>query len=410
MLGVSSLNTLRPIALGVVSCPAHRLFIARPSLMSSSPRLDASSALEPRRRTSGSVHAWSCSSTNSPRSPTWLPLLVSIFIPIPSAVGGNAGPEVSSASRTTPAVAGSRPFPPLDRAVVASIACDVVARTGNPLSRQSTTDLANRARDELNKPISRSTVWRILDEDAIKPWQYEHWIFPRAANFFEKAAVVLDLYEGYWQGERVDPFDRIISSDEKTSIQARVRCHATLGPASGRRRRVEAEYGRNGALQYLAAWDVQEGRVMGLCEPKTGIEPFGRLVQRVMEQPVYGSADRVFWVVDNGSSHRGEASVKRMSRAYPNAILVHLPVHASWLNQVEVYFSLLQRKVLTPNDSINLQELELRIRLYEELTNKQPKPFAWRFTKYDLFALLQRLARREAATRASKVGTLANRV
>jgi hypothetical protein len=156
MLGVSSLNTLRPIALGVVSCPAHRLFIARPSLMSSSPRLDASSALEPRRRTSGSVHAWSCSSTNSPRSPTWLPLLVSIFIPIPSAVGGNAGPEVSSASRTTPAVAGSRPFPPLDRAVVASIACDVVARTGNPLSRQSTTDLANRARDELNKPISRS--------------------------------------------------------------------------------------------------------------------------------------------------------------------------------------------------------------------------------------------------------------
>jgi hypothetical protein len=410
MLGVSSLNTLRPIALGVVSCLALRLFIARPSPRSSSPRLDASSTLELRRRTSGSVHAWSCCSTNSPRSPTWLPLLVLIFIPIPSAVGGNAGPEVSSPSRTIPAVAVSRSFPPLDRAVVASIACDVVARTGNPLSRQSTTDLANRARDELNKPISRSTVWRILDEDAIKPWQYEHWIFPRAANFFEKAAVVLDLYEGYWQGERVDPFDRIISSDEKTSIQARVRCHTSLGPASGRRRRVEAEYGRGGALQYLAAWDVQEGRVMGLCEPKTGIEPFGRLVRQVMEEPVYGSADRVFWVVDNGSSHRGEASVKRMSRAYPNAILVHLPVHASWLNQVEVYFSLLQRKVLTPNDSINLQELELRIRLYEELTNKQPKPFAWRFTKYDLFDLLQRLAKREAAARASTVGTLASRV
>jgi hypothetical protein len=410
MLGVSSLNTLRPLALGVVSCLALRLFIARPSPRSSSPRLDASSTLELRRRTSGSVHAWSCCSTNSPRSPTWLPLLVLIFIPIPSAVGGNAGPEVSSPSRTIPAVAVSRSFPPLDRAVVASIACDVVARTGNPLSRQSTTDLANRARDELNKPISRSTVWRILDEDAIKPWQYEHWIFPRAANFFEKAAVVLDLYEGYWQGERVDPFDRIISSDEKTSIQARVRCHTSLGPASGRRRRVEAEYGRGGALQYLAAWDVQEGRVMGLCEPKTGIEPFGRLVRQVMEEPVYGSADRVFWVVDNGSSHRGEASVKRMSRAYPNAILVHLPVHASWLNQVEVYFSLLQRKVLTPNDSINLQELELRIRLYEELTNKQPKPFAWRFTKYDLFDLLQRLAKREAAARASTVGTLASRV
>jgi hypothetical protein len=308
-----------------------------------------------------------------------------------------------------PAGAASRPFPPLDRAIVTSIACDVVARTGNPLSRQSTTDLAERVRGELNKPISRSTVWRILDEDAIKPWQYEHWIFPRAADFFEKAAVVLDLYEGYWQGERVDPFDRIISSDEKTSIQARIRRHPSLGPAPGRRRRVEAEYGRGGAFQYPAAWDVQEGLVMGQCEAKTGIEPFGRLVERVMGRPEYAAADRVFWVVDNGSSHRGAASVRRMSRAHRNAILVHLPVHASWLNQVEVYFALLQKKVLTPNDSTDLPELGLRIQLYEELTNKQPRPFAWRFTKYDLFDLLQRLARREAAARASAPGPGASR-
>jgi hypothetical protein len=296
-------------------------------------------------------------------------------------------------------------FSPLDRAVVASIACDVVARTGNPLSRQSTTDLTNRAREELNKPISRSTVWRILDEDAIKPWQYEHWIFPRAPDFFEKAAVVLDLYEGYWQGERIDPFDSIISSDEKTSIQARIRCHATLPPGPGRCRRVEAEYERGGALQYLAAWDVQQGRVMGRCEAKTGIEPFGRLVGQVMERPEYAEAFRVFWVVDNGSSHRGEASVKRLVKAYSNAILVHTPVHASWLNQVEIYFSLLQRKVLTPNDSTNLKELELRIKLYEELTNKQPKPFDWKFTKYDLFDLLQRIAKREAAATTAATAT-----
>jgi len=307
-------------------------------------------------------------------------------------------------------VAARRSFPPLDKAIIVSIACDVVARTGNPLSRQSTTDLAQRARDELNKPISRSTVWRILDADAIKPWQYEHWIFPRAADFFAKAAVVLDLYEGYWQGERLDPLDRILSSDEKTSIQARIRCHETLGPASGRRRRVEAEYGRGGALQYLAARDVQEGLVLGRCEAQTGIEPFGRLVQQVMTRREYGLADRVFWVVDNGSSHRGAASGNRLRKAYGNAILVHTPVHASWLNQVEVYFSLLQRKVLTPNDSTDLQELELRIKLYEQLTNKEPKPFDWRFTKYDLFALLQRLARREAASRVATPASAASPV
>jgi hypothetical protein len=284
----------------------------------------------------------------------------------------------------------------------------VVARTGNPLSRQSTTDLARRAAEELNKPIGRTTVWEILDQDAIKPWQYEHWIFPRAPDFFAKASVVLDLYQGYWRDERLDPFDRVLSSDEKTSIQARIRTHQTLGPGPGRRRRVEHEYERGGSLQYLAAWDVQRGRVMGRCEARTGIEPFGRLVEQVMGHPDYsmphGGTDirsRVFWVVDNGSSHRGEASVKRLSGAYANAILVHTPVHASWLNQVEIYFSLLQRKVLTPNDSADLQELELRIRLYEELTNQQARPFDWKFTKYDLFDLLQRLARREAMTSAT---------
>src|SRR5947209_12692613 len=319
MLGGSSLKTLWPITLGAVSCRDPRHFIARPSPRNSSRRPGASSSLAPRRRTSGSAHAWSCSFTIPPPSPTPPPLSIWVFIPIRSAGGGDAGPQVGSLSRTIPAGAVSRPFPPLDRAIIVSIACDVVARTGDPLSRQSTTDLANRARDELNKPISRSTVWRILDEDAIKPWQYEHWIFPRAADFFTKAAVVLDLYEGYWQGERLDPFDRILSSDEKTSIQARIRCHTTLGPAPGRRRRVEAEDERGRALQYLAAWDVQEGVVMGRCEAKTGIEPFGRLVQQVMGRPEYGCAGRVFWVVDNGPGHRGTASVKRVEKAYSSA-------------------------------------------------------------------------------------------
>jgi DDE superfamily endonuclease len=405
MVRASPLNNNRLVALGAVSCLDLSLTIAHFSLLRSWQRLSVLSMLALPRPTSANARAWCCFSTRHQPFPTWRPPPWSASIPTPSACGGNAGPVASLPSRTSLDVVPSPSFPPLDRAIVASIACDVVARTGNPLSRQSTTDLAKRAQEELDKPISRSTVWRILDEDAIKPWQYEHWIFPRAADFFTKAAVVLDLYEGYWQGECLDPFDRIISSDEKTSIQARIRCHPTLPPGPGRRRRVEAEYERGGALQYLAAWDVQEGLVMGRCEAQTGIAPFGRLVEQVMEQPEYGTADHVFWVVDNGSSHRGVASVNRMRKAYRNAILVHTPVHASWLNQVEIYFSLVQRKVLTPNDSMNLQELEGRIKLYEELTNKQPKPFDWRFTKFDLFDLLQRLARREAASTASTPGS-----
>ena len=101
--------------------------------------------------------------------------------------------------------------------------------------------------------------------------------------------------------------------------------------------RVEFEYERGGALAYLAAWDVRRAKVFGRCETTTGIEPFGRLVQQVMEQEPYRKAQRVFWIVDNGSSHRGAASVRRLQGKYRNLILVHLPVHASWLNQVEIY-------------------------------------------------------------------------
>jgi hypothetical protein len=221
--------------------------------------------------------------------------------------------------------------------VVKALACEQVARTQTPLSRQSLGDLSRLARAALGKPISPRTIGRVLDEDGIKPWRYEHWIFPRDPAFAAKAGRVLELYEGFWQGQRLGLRDCLISADEKTSIQARLRCHPTLPPDAGRYRRVEHEYQRGGALQYLAAWDVLRGRVMGRCEAKTGIEPFGRLVDQVMAAEPYCQAERVFWVVDNGSSHRGEASVQRLLKAHPRATLVHTPVHASWLNQVEIY-------------------------------------------------------------------------
>jgi hypothetical protein len=287
-------------------------------------------------------------------------------------------------------------FSPLDRATIKAIACEAVFEDEVPLSRQSLADLTTRASKALGKPVSRSTVWRVLDACAIKPWQYEHWIFPGDPQFAAKAGVILDLYAGLWQGERLDPEDRIVRADEKTSIQARIRCHATLGPGPGRRRRVEHEYERGGALQYLAARDVQEGLVMGRCEPTTGIEAFGRRVDQVMGRPEYRDAERVFRVVDNGSSHRGEAARRRLVQAYPNAILVPTPVHASWLNQVEIYFSLVQRKVLTPNDFADLAAVERRLRLYEELTNRCPRPFEWQFDRAKLKAFLKRLAAHDA--------------
>jgi hypothetical protein len=282
-------------------------------------------------------------------------------------------------------------FPPRDQAVVKAIACEAVSQTQLPLSRLSSADLAARASTALGKAISPSTVWRILDADAIKPWRYEYWIFPRDPHFAERAGRVLDLYAGTWEDKPLGSKDYIVSSDEKTSIQARIRCHPTLPTGPGRPMRVEHEYERGGALQYLAAWDVRRGQVLGRCEQRTGIEPFGRLVEQVMKTEPYRSADRVFWVVDNGSSHRGQAAIDRLSKAYRKAVLVHTPVHASWLNQVEIYFSIIQRKVLTPNDFASLEEVEQRLRLYEELTNREPRPFDWKFNRTALQTFLAKL-------------------
>ena len=217
-------------------------------------------------------------------------------------------------------------------------------------------------------------------------------MFPRDPRFAEKAGVVLDLYAGSWQGQPLGDRDLVASADEKTSIQARRRCHPTLRPGPGRPMRVEHEYERGGALQYLAAWDVRRGQVSGRCESRTGLAPFARLVRQVMRQPPYRTARRVFWVVDNGSSHRGAAARRRLARTYKRAVLVHTPVHASWLNQVEIYFANVQRKVLTPNDFTDLAEVEARLRLYEDLCNRSPRPFAWKFTTDKLHDFLRRLA------------------
>jgi hypothetical protein len=309
-------------------------------------------------------------------------------------VGVNAGP-LEIFPYTISRDAGASPlFPPLDHATIKALACERVAETGLPISRQSLADVTSRVCRTLGKPVSCSTVWRILDSDAIKPWRFKYWIFPRDPEFAEKARRILDLYAGYWCGEPLRPKDYILSADEKTSIQARIRCHHSLPTSPNRAARIEFEYERGGALQYLAAWDVRRGYVMGRCEDTTGMVPFERLLRQVLSQEPYLSAERLFLIVDNGSSHRGEASRERMRRLDPRITLVHTPVHASWLNQVEIYFSIIQRKVLNPNDFANLAEVENRLALYEELTNQCPAPFNWKFNREKLAILLQKLEAR----------------
>jgi transposase len=275
---------------------------------------------------------------------------------------------------------------PTTRAVVVALACERPADRGVPLSRYSLSELAAEAANVLESvvPPSRSSIWRWLMQDALRPWRQHCWNFPRDPHFLELAVPVLDLYACRWQGQPLWADEYVLSADEKTSIQARRRLQPTMPPGPHQATRVEHEYARQGAVQYLAAWDVHRAVVFGRCEPKTGKAAFGRLVDQVMDHEPYRSARRVFWIVDNGSSHRGERAAEQLRSRHPRIVVVHTPVHASWLNQIEQYFSILQRKVLTPNDLTTLQELEDRIIAFGERYSSLGKPFAWTFTRQEL--------------------------
>jgi len=318
-----------------------------------------------------------------------------------SASGGNG--SAASAYRgllSSPGAGGRLAFPPGVVVAVRALACELPARCGVPLSRWSRTELRREVLTQgLVAEISGTTLWRWLHADAIRPWQSRSWIFPRDPAFALKAGRVLDLYARQWEGAPLAPTEYVLSADEKTSIQGRIRCHATRPPQPGVPMRVEHEYVRGGALAYLAAWDVHRAKLFGRCEATTGKVPFDRLVAEVMAQEPYRSATRVFWVLDNGSSHRGAAALARLQQAWPTLVPVHTPIHASWLNQIEIYFSIVQRKVLTPNDFASLAEVEDRLLRFQGHYETRATPFQWRFTRADLLALLARLDEQQAPLR-----------
>ncbi len=283
-------------------------------------------------------------------------------------------------------------FPPELIVQIKAIACELPATLGLPLSRLSTADIVREAqRSGIVATISDKTVWRWLNEDAIRPWQHRTWIFPRDPDFAIKAGRILDLYGRQWQGKRLKSDEFVISADEKTSIQARIRKHPSLPPRPAQAARIEHEYARGGAWAYMAALDVHRAKVFGRCEETTGIKPFDRLVAQVMDTSPYRDARHVFWIVDNGSSHRGQASVRRLQTAFPNLVLVHGPVHASWLNQIEIYFSIVQRKALTPNDFSSLADVEDRLLRFQQYYETIAKPFEWKFSRADLDELVKKI-------------------
>lgn len=336
------------------------------------------------------------------RSSSWLPAacattssrLASVSSVKSSANGGSGSSTNAWRAWTKSREAGALPaFPPSVVVEVKRLACEAPRVHGVPLARWSIGELQREAITRgLVATISGTTVWRWLDADAIRPWRHRSWLFPRDPAFAAKAGPILDLYAGTWDGQPLTPDDCVLSADEKTSIQARHRRHPSLPPRAHQVARVEHEYVRRGAWAYVAAWDVRRAKLFGRCEARTGIAAFDRLVAQVMTQEPYRSAPRVFWIMDNGSGHRGQKAVARLQGQWPTLIPVFTPIHASWLNQIEIYFSIVQRKVLTPTDFADLATLEATLLAFQSRYEGAAQPFEWTFTRQDLVALLARLA------------------
>lgn len=280
-------------------------------------------------------------------------------------------------------------YGPRERAQAIAVVCETLWKHKLPLSRFSIADLRRVViQEEGLESLSHSSLARFLRENALKPWRYRYWLFPRDPEFVSKACVVLDLYAGFWEGQRLGPDEYVLSADEKT-IQVLTRRHPSLPTVPGYEQRVEFEYERKGTVAYHAAWDVLRGKVFGRVAPNTCIATFNQLVDLVMTQTPYQTSERIFWIVDGGSAHHRSTFPARLSGMYANAVAVSLPVHASWLNQIEIYFSIVHRKVLTPLDVKDESALTKRLLDFQDYYQEVAKPFSWKFTSDDLKKRLQ---------------------
>jgi hypothetical protein len=180
---------------------------------------------------------------------------------------------------------------------VKALACEFPSRAGAPFSRWSVAELGSHVRAcGLTASLSDTTIWRWLNEDAIRPWQHRCWIFPPDPDFECKAGRLLDLYQRIWKGRKLSANEFVLSADEKTSIQARSRKSNSLPTQPGQTMKIEHEYKRLGAWAYLAALDVHRAKLFGRCEAKNGKAAFDRLVDQVMgSSPSSKASLRRFW-------------------------------------------------------------------------------------------------------------------
>jgi len=257
---------------------------------------------------------------------------------------------------------------------VVTLACERPDAAGRSLSQWDCPELAHKlTTDGIVSSISPVTIWRILDSHKLKPWRSDLWLsakVPRDESFARLVQSLVELYTRSLTSQEI-----VLSVDEKTNVQPRPRKAPTLPPRPGQPLRLEHEYKRVGAVHVFAAFDTRSGKVYARTgRRKRQVEFIAFLSQ--LDQDIPASVTTISLVLDNASIHKGR-QVQTWLSAHPRYVCFFLPVHCSWMNQIEQWFSLLQRKRLRISDFADLDQLAERLLSFVAEWNARAHPFNW---------------------------------
>jgi hypothetical protein len=300
---------------------------------------------------------------------------------------GVAAGQRARASQICPGREPPGVFPPEVKAQATALACSRPRQEGVPLARWSSAEIAQRLIAlGVVVSIATSTVGRWLKAEKLKPWRYHNWqhiLDPK--TFIESARPILWLYErakrflakGIW----------VVCIDEKTSIQARERTQPPAPTVSGYAVHVEHRYERQGALHLFAGLSVGDGQVYGQCRTRKRFVDFQAfLLDVIIPEALRRGVHNLSLILDNGTTHAPKQLkpwllAQRESGKWPFTVHIYwLPKNASWLDQIEIWFSILQRKLLKPNHFESLAALEQDILKFIDHYNQTAKPIQWTYT------------------------------
>lgn len=277
---------------------------------------------------------------------------------------------------------GVRPvFPPEVAFHLVKLLCELPDDADRSLSLWMCAELARTLRrDGIVETISPQSVQRLLASHKLKPWRVHHWLSPKVKRDAAFRDIVLNIRDLYTRP--LGPHERVLSVDEKTSIQPRPRTKPTR-PAlpGGVPVRVEHEYVRAGALNLLAAFDTRTGEVIGICRARKRQIEFIELLEEI-ERRTPPSVSAIHLVSDNIRMHKGKL-VRAWLAKHPRFHMHHTPVHCSWMNQIEQWFSILQRKRLVITNFADLHDLDAKIHSFMTEWNEVAHPFKWTPRSFD---------------------------